>query len=549
VKSEQFNPTSVLQELQEHQRSLYDERERRRQVEEQLEQVKRGSVAVIKYVRSREEKARQELLEEKDAEITELKGRLDQLVARVTASQEGKVGPSGAEVENARTEFENRLQMELAGREAQFAEREGELKRRVAELDGELRTIRMQAEATKTASSGGPVKTDAALKAQDERESEIIRRENELRTRFEEIRIRAEEIERKREAIQFKEREFSGREQDIELRQRALEVEGRRIEEAKKTLPAAALAGNPAALAEQNRLDSIEDSLQRRERELMEREAFLTSKLAEAQDLQDKAVAVEADRLRVEAVADAKSGRLRTGVRRLDDLLFGGLPPGSQVLLNGPAHTGKDILARLFVVEALKTGQGALWVITDRTYTTVREEMVQLYPPYAELEKRGFVRYVDLYSRSLGVTEAERGVKLLASNDKALLEQLTAAVNSFASELKERAPSYRMVFESVSTVTAYLDSTASFRFLQPMIGRRKLDGACAYYELETGMHSESDLQTLEHMMDGSIHLKVDQLKTFLSIRGITDVQSRAWVGYNFSKKAFTLGSFSLDHIR
>jgi KaiC/GvpD/RAD55 family RecA-like ATPase len=217
--------------------------------------------------------------------------------------------------------------------------------------------------------------------------------------------------------------------------------------------------------------------------------------------------------------------------------------------VNGPAHTGKDILARLFMAEGLKNGSGALWVITDRTYTTVREEMTAIQPNYPELEKRGLVRYVDLYSKSLGVHEAERGVKLLMSTDKALLEQLVAAVNTFASELKEKAKGYRIVFESVSTVTAYLDAAMTFRFLQPLIGRRKLDGAAGYYELETGMHSESDLQTLEHMMDGSIHLKVDQLKTFLSVRGITDVQSRAWVGYTFSKKAFTLGSFSLDHIR
>jgi KaiC/GvpD/RAD55 family RecA-like ATPase len=122
-------------------------------------------------------------------------------------------------------------------------------------------------------------------------------------------------------------------------------------------------------------------------------------------------------------------------------------------------------------------------------------------------------------------------------------------VNTFSGELKEKGAGYRLVVESVSTLTAYLDTTTTFRFLQPFAGRRKMDGAASYYLLETGMHTESDLQTLEHMMDGSINLKVDQLKTFLSVRGIGEAQSRAWVGYTFSKKAFSLGSFSLDHIR
>lgn len=543
VKSDQFDPTTILQEFQELQRSLYDEREKHRQLEEELEHVKRGSVAVIKYVRTRENQARAQLLEEKDGEIAELRTRLDDLIARVEASQTGRGEPGAVPASDlTRGEFETRLKGELAAKEMEFGEREGELRRRIVELEGEVRTL--QATGAASSAPGGD-----APRAQDERERELIRRENELRTRFEEIRIRTEETERKREAINFKERELTGREQDIELRQHALEVEGKRVEEAKRAIPADALKGHPEVEAQANRIQSIEEQLQKRELEIREREAFLNQKLGEVEELQKKAVGQEAERLHSEVLADAKTPRVRTGVRRLDDLMFGGVPNGSQVLINGPAHTGKDILARLFMAEGLKNGQGALWVITDRTSGTVREEMSAVYPGYADAEKRGLVRYVDLYSKSLGVNEAEKGVKLIASNDKALLEQLTAAVNAFAAELKEKAGSYRLVFESVSTVTAYLDATTTFRFLQPLIGRRKLDGAAGYYELETGMHSDSDLQTLEHMMDGSIHLKVDQLKTFLSVRGITDVQSRAWVGYTFAKRSFTLGSFSLDHIR
>ncbi|HEV2317813.1 MAG TPA: recombinase RecA, partial [Thermoplasmata archaeon] len=184
-----------------------------------------------------------------------------------------------------------------------------------------------------------------------------------------------------------------------------------------------------------------------------------------------------------------------------------------------------------------------------KSYTQIRDEMTALLPSYRELEGRGMVRYVDLYSKALGVTQAEAGVKLYQTSDRGVLDQLSQAVNAFSQELKERAPSYRLVFESVSTVTAYLDTTAMFRFLQPVTGRRRLDGAAAYYNIETGMHTDSDVETLEHMVDGSINLKLDQLKMFLSVRGITDVQSRDLVGYTFTKSAFSLGSFSLDHIR
>jgi KaiC/GvpD/RAD55 family RecA-like ATPase len=257
----------------------------------------------------------------------------------------------------------------------------------------------------------------------------------------------------------------------------------------------------------------------------------------------------EAKQIRDDVAASAQEVKVRSGVRRLDDLLYGGFPAGAQVLVNGPAHTGKDVLARLFSVEGLKMGIPSIWVVTDKTYLQVAEDLAALYPAFPEAEKKGMVRYIDLYSRAVGSAQSSANARLLSSTDKAVLEQLGTNVNGTAQELLEKFPAYRLIFESVSTITAYLDTAATFRFLQPFVGRRKLEHAVSYYVLESGMHSESDLETLEHMVDGSINLKVEQMKTFLAVRGITDAQARVWVGYTFNKRSFNLGSFSLEHIR
>jgi len=296
------------------------------------------------------------------------------------------------------------------------------------------------------------------------------------------------------------------------------------------------------------KLERLRAEIAAKEAEMKARETYIRQKIEELETLQRKAQG-ESDLERPATGAGGASTKVRSGVRRLDDLLFGGFPPGSQMLVNGPAHSGKEVLSRLFVAEGLKQNVPAVWVVTDKTYTQIRDDMVQLFPSYPDAEQKGMVRYIDLYSRSVGMTQSEPGVRLLSASDKGVLDQLNSAASNATAELKEKHGGYRLVFESISTLTQYLDGASLFRFLQPFTGRRKLDGAVAYFELETGMHSESDLQTLEHMMDGSINLKVEQLKTFLSVKGISEVQSRAWIGYTFSKKAFSLGSFSLDHIR
>ncbi|MCI4320836.1 MAG: hypothetical protein L3K05_00815 [Thermoplasmata archaeon] len=558
VKSDQFDPQSLLQESQELHRSLFEERAKRKQLEDEVEHVKRGSIAVIKYVRGKEAKAREQAVQAKDAEIAELKLKL---LTLPPLEGDGSAPSSDSPSHDVTTApvasnplADGQVRAEIQAREQAFVEREAEFRRRIVQLEGEIRAARAEVESRQEHDSllakgaALPQEITDRLKHLEGRERDLVNRENELRTKFEEIRISAEEVERQRGPLQFKENELAAWERQLQTTKQALELEARRIEAGRSELES---AGGGMRPEEAKKLDDLRSELAKKEQELRARETYLHQQMQEIETLQRKAAAVEAEEMHLDIVSETKVGKVRSGVRRLDDLMFGGLPPAAQALINGPVHTGKDVLARLFIAEGLRAGIPAIWVVTDKTYTQIRDDMLAIYPQYGDAEAKGLVRYVDLYSRSLGVAQAETGVKLLAPGDKAMLEQLTQSVNASAQEFREKFKdrSYRLVFETVSTLSAYLDTAATFRFLQPFSGRRRLDGAAAYYVLETGMHSESDLQTLEHMTDGSVNLKLDQLKTFLSVRGLGEVQSRAWIGYTFSKKSFSLGSFSLDHIR
>ena len=69
------------------------------------------------------------------------------------------------------------------------------------------------------------------------------------------------------------------------------------------------------------------------------------------------------------------------------------------------------------------------------------------------------------------------------------------------------------------------------------------------FAMEKGMHSDQEIQMIGSVMDGMIDFKVDQLKTFFAVKGVTDVQSRSYIRYTASKSTISIGSFSLDHIR
>ena len=562
VKSDQFDPSTMIQEAQDLHRQLYDERTKRKQLEEEIEHVKRGSIAVIKYVRSHEAKEKELAVRGKEDEIAELKLRLLALEGAEARAADAEpvvvVGPASSKqtanaVEKATRDIDLKLREEFSEREHAYIERETELRRRTIQLESEVRNLqsekeRMRERGELLAGRSGPItaEVDQRLKEVDQREKDLVTRENELRARFEEIRINADEVERRRSPLEFKERELAAYDQQLQTRKQALDIEARRLEERRREVGA---AGSSSASDEARRTEDLRHELHVKEEDLRAREGALRERMVELERSVGRAAEADADQMHEDSVRAVAEIKVKSGVRRLDDLLYGGFPAGAQLLVNGPAHTGKDVLARLFSVEGLKLGIPSIWVVTDKTWGQVRDDLVALYPKYEDDEKAGMLRYVDLYSRSVGSTASTTGVRLLSSTDKGVLEQLAQSVNGISEELKEKFPTYRLIFESVSTVTAYLDSTSTFRFLQPFVGRRKIDQAVSYYVLDRGMHSDADLETLEHMVDGSVNLKIEQLKTFLSVKGIGETQSRAWIGYSFTKRSLNLGSFSLDHIR
>ena len=137
--------------------------------------------------------------------------------------------------------------------------------------------------------------------------------------------------------------------------------------------------------------------------------------------------------------------------------------------------------------------------------------------------------------------------------DSTDLGKVVDAVNTVSEELKEQTESgmYRLIFRSLSTslVSSDISESEIHNALQRLTARVRRDKAVGMYLLEKGMHSENEYNIVGHTMEGSIEFKVRQLKTYLCVKGITDVQSRADVRYTHSRKALSIGSFALDRIR
>jgi len=293
-------------------------------------------------------------------------------------------------------------------------------------------------------------------------------------------------------------------------------------------------------------LSKLEEEIKVKEEELRRREEYLKSREEGLEREAQKIMGKEIVKKEEEREKEKELKKIKTGVSRLDDLLLGGTPFGSNVLVYGPPFTGTEVLLDRFITEGLAKGVPCIIVTVDKTIPDVKFRLRGTLPNYDEYEKNGMIGYVDIYSRRMGVACDEPNVEYVDSIRD--LDVISLAMNNVLNKLKGKGEYYRMVFP-LSTLTANLGANPIFRFLEDLTGKCKRDNSVAMYSLTKGMHAETDVQVLRHLMDGVIEFKEENLRTFFCVQGICDVQTRSWIQYKFTEKDLIIGSFSLDYIR
>lgn len=594
-----FDAIKILEENAKINKDLQMEIKKRKQLEEEVEKVKKGSLAVVKYVKSQqatdkggaakslkkkldEEKSKRETLEAKlkesdevvkalraeidaglaklpaemkDAkklsiEHAELKKRMEVAEAELKRTREelDKKARNGASSGEADTEFQQRIAAELSAKEQEWIRTEGELKQKVIELEEKVHNYEIDNKLQKdrndlTGKSDQEINSQLEIKLRElqVKEKALIVREDEIARLNERLRSMEAEMKALKEPLAYKEQEMLRREEDMVYREQLLMEERKKVEEAMRE------SGSLEAHEMKKKLEELKMAITRKEEEIIAKEKYLSARMEELKLREKGVIEDEISRREEDRKLEFSVEKVKTGDKRLDDLLMGGVPFSTNVLIYGPSFTGKEVTMNRFAIEGLAKGIPVIMVITDKLLMEIREEMGFVVSGFEEYERLGLMKFVDAYSRSIGIEDNEPGVTYIASpTDTA---GIMKAVDDIAKELLKKHKYYRLVFRSVSSIMAHMDAITVFKFLQPFCGKRKRERTVAMYMMEKGMVDEQDVQKITNLMDGMIDYKLENLKTYLQIRGICQTQSQAWIEYQYSKQGLTIGSFSLDHIR
>ncbi len=352
---------------------------------------------------------------------------------------------------------------------------------------------------------------------------------------------RNDELNRLRSLLRYKEEELVRREEDLIYRERVIAEEQKRFASEK-----AEVTGMDE-LKLKKRLEDLKAEVHAKEQDIIKKERYLNSKMEELRRRELGLIEEEIDIREEDRASEVGLNKAHTGNQRLNDLLLGGYPFGSSIMVYGPSFVGKEVLVNQFMAEGLIKGVPTLWVLTDKTPADIRGEMSFIVSGYEEYEKLGLVRYVDAYSHTVDDPADDPYTTYLKSPDD--LDAMMAAVNKIAEEFRSKYEYYRLGFRSLSTLIAYSNINAAFRFLNPFVGRRKKERSVSMFLLEKGMQEQQEIQMLGMIMDGMLDFTVDQQRNFFSVKGISDVQTRNDVRYTWTDRGLNIGSFTLDHIK
>ena len=243
--------------------------------------------------------------------------------------------------------------------------------------------------------------------------------------------------------------------------------------------------------------------------------------------------------------------KVGTGVPKIDELLLGGVPLHSNVVLFGPPFTAKEILAYNFVVKSLSENIPVVIIAADKDLGVIKKEISRIMNigvnALDDFEQKGLLRFIDIYSKTVQLNSPSQYAVQIDSITN--LSSIIKAVDTVEEQILEKYPYYRLLFVSLTAFVPQLDEKVFLRFGQQFTQKRRSAPNVSFYLLEEGLFDQEIYQTISYIMDGSVEFKNTNSKQFVRAIGFSRTRTREWVEVYQHNNNFDLGSFSLERVR
>jgi len=197
--------------------------------------------------------------------------------------------------------------------------------------------------------------------------------------------------------------------------------------------------------------------------------------------------------------------KVRTYIPGFDEILYGGIPDRSIVLLSGGPGTGKSILGKQFIYNGLLKNENGIFVALEEHPVAVRRSFKNFGWDISKFEEEGKFAIIDAFTGGAG-TAAER--------EKYIVKQIddTFELADVLKQAIRETNAKRVVIDSVSTL--YLTKPSIAR-ATVMLLKRVISGlgctAIFVSQVSVGERGFGG-PGVEHAVDGIVRLDLDEFE-------------------------------------
>ncbi|WP_096391485.1 RAD55 family ATPase [Halopenitus persicus] len=175
--------------------------------------------------------------------------------------------------------------------------------------------------------------------------------------------------------------------------------------------------------------------------------------------------------------------------------------PGTNLLLSGPALTGKRSLALDVLADGVEEGDAAIIVTTKDNGDRVLESFGERVD-YADRP----VAVVDCVTRQQGVGDARDDDRIKYTSSPVDMTGIGIKLSEFLEEFygTRGIERNRIMVHSLSTLLMYAELQTVFRFLHVFTGRVQSVGGFGLFCIDSTAHDDQTMNTLKQLFDGII---------------------------------------------
>ena len=219
--------------------------------------------------------------------------------------------------------------------------------------------------------------------------------------------------------------------------------------------------------------------------------------------------------------------RVSTGVIGLNQLLRGGFPAGSMILVVGTPGSRKSTLGKQFLFDSLAKERPAVLVDTFEPLELAKETMVSFEWDGGLLDRMIFF---DCYSWRTGTAREKY------SGNPANLTELSIALSDLLKNEINHESRARLVIDSFSDFLTHAGPEQAQKFLESVKARLAERRVTSIVILEEGLHEDRVNAAVEYITDGTIKMRYEERGRSLMVsRMLGTPATIKWIPFTLSR--------------